>query len=121
MQVFEGTCIIAGKITKVAFKRPRMEVDKRMQKKNFQLLASVIRQELTIMGWFKQSSNVVSLYGITFKGPTPILVVELAKCSLDRYLSEARQRGRPISWVEKLRLCFNICEGLLALHKAKVV
>ncbi|RUS17905.1 kinase-like domain-containing protein [Endogone sp. FLAS-F59071] len=121
MNVFEGTCNIAGTEVKVALKRPHIAVHQKMQKKAIHRLTSVLRRELTIMERLKQSSNIVNLYGLIIDGLTPMLMVELATCSLDRYLSNARQRGRPIPWIEKLHLCCNICEGLLALHSAGVV
>lgn len=121
MQVFEGTCIIAGTTTKVAFKRPHIVMDERMRKRNFVRLTSVIKRELTIMERLKSSSNIVNIYGLAFAGLTPILIVELAQYTLDHYLSSAHQRGRPISWTEKIKLCYDICEGLLALHSAEVV
>ncbi|RUS22319.1 kinase-like domain-containing protein [Endogone sp. FLAS-F59071] len=114
MEVFKGTCNIDGTEIKVAFKRPHME------ERDHRLL-SVIKCELTIMELLKQNPNIVNLRGLTFDQSTPILIVELAKCSLDRYLSEARRRGQPISWTEKLRLCCNVCEGLLALHSENIV
>ncbi|RUS15516.1 kinase-like domain-containing protein [Endogone sp. FLAS-F59071] len=121
MQVFEGTCIIAGTVTKVAFKRPHIVMDEKMRKKNFVRLTSVIKRELTIMEQLKSSSNIVNIYGLAFAGLTPVLIVELAQYSLDHYLSSAYQRGCPISWTEKIQLCCDICEGLLALHGAGVV
>lgn len=120
MEVFEGTCVISGTKTKVALKRPRTAVSEGMRKKDISL-TSVIKQELTIMERFKSTSNIVSLYGMTFDEFTPVLVVELATCSLDRYLSDACQRGLPITWIEKARLCCDIAEGLQALHKADIV
>ncbi|RUP48677.1 LOW QUALITY PROTEIN: kinase-like domain-containing protein, partial [Jimgerdemannia flammicorona] len=121
MQVFTGTCVIAGTTTKVAFKRPHIVVDQKLRKRYIVRLISVIRRELTIMERLKSCSNVVNLHGLVFDGSTPMLIVELAKCSLDRYLSSARQRGHPISWIDKVRLCRDVSDGLLALHGAQVV
>lgn len=121
MHVFEGTCKIGGTEIKVALKRPHITIHQKTQKKAILRLISVFKRELTIMERLKQSSNIVNLYGLIFDGLTPMLMVELATCSLDSYLSNARQRGRPISWIEKVRLCCNVCEGLLALHTSEVV
>lgn len=121
MQVFEGTCTINGTTTKVAFKRPHKFLNESMRKKSSIRLTSMIKRELTVMERLKSNANVVDLYGLTIDGMIPVLIVELAKCSLDHYLSNALQRNRPITWIEKLRLCRDICDGLLALHAIKIV
>lgn len=110
--------MIAGTMTRVAFKRPHIVGDKISRRKN---LISAIMRELSVMELLKSSTNIVALYGLAFDKTSPVLIVELANCPLDLYLSSARQKGCPISWIEKMRLCNDVCEGLLALHKAEIV
>lgn len=61
--------------------------------------------------------NIVQLHAITMKGNNPVLIVELGTDTLENYLC----RGPPVGWIEKLRYCIDLVEGVNALHSKGVV
>jgi serine/threonine protein kinase len=106
----------------VALKAPLKAIDKKTGDTKVSDILNNVRQEIRMMKHFDGHPNIIKLYGITFKNLNPIMIVELATegCITD-YLEIKKHNGEPIDWGTKAQFCYNVADGIRALHAADIV
>ena len=105
----------------VALKNPVVTInEKTLDSKVFKVLNDV-RQEIRMMKHLDNHLNIIKLYDVIFRNLNPIVIVELPTegCIVD-YL-EGKKESEPVSWSTKAQFCYDVADGLQALHAAGIV
>ena len=125
LEAFSYSTFDLGTIDKgsreVAFKVHKLRVSSCTRKKDLNRIYEEIRHDAKLMHRIPPGENVVHIFGLTFYGNNPVIIVERGQDDLERYLDDAKEYGNPVSWIEKVSFCIDIVAGVKALHKSGVV
>ena len=105
----------------VALKNPVVTInEKTLDSKVFKVLNDV-RQEIQMMKHLDNHPNIIKLYGVVFRNLNPIVIVELSTEGCIVGYLEGKKESEPVSWSTKAQFCYDVADGLQALHAADIV
>ena len=106
----------------VALKVPLNTIKENTTETKVSNVLNDVRQEIRMMKHFDGHPNIIKLYGVVVQNLNPITIVELSTegCIAD-YLEVKKESNEPVDWGTKAQFCYDVADGLRALHAANIV
>jgi len=121
MAIYKGTCLVKDTPIDAEFKIHRIQVKNNTRPKDLKAIFEEFAYDIDLMSRLLTLTHIVNIYGITFRGMDPLLVVESRYDDLDHYLQHHADMATPVSWSDKLQICLGVVRGIEALHNVDIV